>query len=68
MRTKLTLAGLVVGLGATLAPLSPASAYCDETFRELTGYCNPCYLTGGVYQQADRRLGVLPDADWNCPA
>lgn len=53
MRKKLALAALAVGLAATIAPLSSASAFCDPNWYALTGDCNPCYTS--------RRLFGVPE-------
>lgn len=42
MRKKIAIAALGLGLAASFAPLSPASAYCDMGWYALTGDCNPC--------------------------
>jgi len=42
LRKKIALAALGLGLAASFVPLSPASAYCSEGWRALTGDCNPC--------------------------
>ena len=42
MRRKLALSAFGLAVAATVLPLSGASAYCDFTWRSLTGDCNPC--------------------------
>ena len=44
MRTKLTLAVAAAATAAALAPMPSASAFCDPTFFEHTGYCSVCLL------------------------
>jgi len=63
MRTKLAVAALVAGLAATLAPLSPASAYCEEDPVLTTRSCtNSCMENGRRYEELRAKLGlsVLP--------
>lgn len=42
MRTRIVLAGLVAGVAASFAPLSPASAACISAWEAVTGDCSPC--------------------------
>jgi hypothetical protein len=42
MRIKIALAGLTVGVAAAVLPVSHASAFCWETYHQLTGQCSPC--------------------------
>ena len=42
MRRMLSLAVAGVAVAATVAPLQPASAFCWETYYEVTGTCSPC--------------------------
>ena len=43
MRKKIALAGLGLGLAASFAPLSPASAVCTGQFQDVVNTCNlPC--------------------------
>jgi hypothetical protein len=62
MRKKLALAGLGLGIAATLLPVTSASAYCSDTYRDLTGECGPCPAIGRAYDNVNGRTGgVLPD-------
>lgn len=66
---KTLLAAFAAGLVAAAFPASSASAYCDETLYQLTGECtNACMIAGRAYVTADSVVGVLPDAEWHCPA
>jgi hypothetical protein len=75
MRTKLAVAGLVAGLGATLAPLSPATAYCEPEIIVVEGQeggCrNSCIETGQRYEELREKSGskLLPSywALFACP-
>lgn len=64
MRTKIALAALVVGLGVSSAPLSPAAAYCEPqpTTNGSSGCTNSCMETGRRYESLRAKLGtkVLP--------
>lgn len=61
MRAKLALAAVVAGLATSLAP-SPASAICNVTLHELTGFCSPCHAAGLPYGIAEHATGgALPD-------
>ena len=51
MRTKLTLAAAAVATAAALAPMPSASAICNLTFYEATGYCSPCHLVAAHSQR-----------------
>jgi hypothetical protein len=42
VRTKITLAAVGLGLAASFAPLTSASAVCSAAYEELTGECSPC--------------------------
>ena len=55
MRSKLALAGVVAGAAAFLAPVTPASAYCQQVDISIegsgSGECtNGCYETGDAYE------------------
>lgn len=62
MRAKLVLAGLVAGVAATVAPLSPASAYCEPEIilvegQPSSGGCrNSCVETGERYEAAREKV------------
>lgn len=61
MRQKLALAGLVAGVAATLAPLSPASAQCTYTIEGVQdcGSCNELlYRVDAATAGVRERLGV----------
>lgn len=69
MRTKLVLAGLAAGAAAFVAPVAPASAYCQEPVIVIdiegsgSGECtNGCVETGERYEEARAKLGnkLLP--------
>lgn len=70
MRTKITLVGLGLGLAATFAPLTPASAYCMDLSSVGGPSCiNPCYAVLGAYDTADRAAkDALPGHTMNCLA
>ena len=53
MRRKLGLAAATVAAAAALAPLPQASAICDATFFEHTGYCSPCLLVAAHSHRPD---------------
>jgi hypothetical protein len=61
MRTQLVLAGLLAGVAATVAPLAPASAYCEPEIIVVeggSGECrNSCIETGERYEAARHKLG-----------
>jgi hypothetical protein len=44
MPTKLMLSAGAIATADAFAPMPSASAICDQTFFELTGYCSPCHL------------------------
>ncbi len=66
MRTKLAVAALVAGVAATVAPATPASAYCSEPIVVLDDgsggggggqtCTNECYTTGEAYENATAEL------------
>ncbi len=49
MRKKIALAGLGIGLAAAFLPVSSASAFCNDTYRSVTGDCSPCHTAQDVY-------------------
>jgi hypothetical protein len=44
LTTRLAAGALVAGTAFALLPAAPASAYCDLTFYQLTGYCSACEI------------------------
>ena len=52
MRKKLALAVSAVAVAAAFAPLTSASALCDELLYATTGYCSPCRPVNDVLRQA----------------
>jgi hypothetical protein len=75
MRTKLVLAGLAAGAAAFVAPVAPASAYCQEPVIVIdiegsgSGQCtNGCYETSKAYNELRDRLDKLPADPFVCPA
>ena len=42
MRRKIALVALGLGVAASFAPLSPASASCIAAWEAVTGDCSPC--------------------------
>ncbi|HEX8003524.1 MAG TPA: hypothetical protein VF519_12590 [Mycobacteriales bacterium] len=63
MRTKLALLGLAAGAAAFVAPVAPASAYCQEPVIVIdiegggSGGCtNGCVETGNTYEAARHSL------------
>ena len=68
MRKKLALAALGAGVAFTVLPVAPAAAYCNQWFYDLTGYCNECYLAGGVYREATKDLASPPEIEIHCYA
>lgn len=75
MRTKLALAGLVAGAASFLAPLSPASAVCQQPLIILGDggggepQCAPC-TEEEVYQEARHATSAgekyLPQSMFMC--
>ena len=65
LRTLLAV-GVAVASWSLATP--PASAVCNLTLYELTGYCSHCQIIGVPYGIADAATGdrVLPDLI--CPA
>lgn len=57
MRTKLALAGLVAGAASFVAPVAPATAYCQQPVIVIgdgggSGECtNSCTETGEAYEK-----------------
>jgi hypothetical protein len=69
MRAKFALAGLVVGVAAAVLPVSNASAFCWEAYRQVTGQCSPCTAVGNAYNNVNNRVGGgLPDVPADCLA
>ena len=67
MRAHLAIAGLGLGLAASFAPLSPASANCTVVLDDGSSV-NACTAAGGAYARARAASGnVLPAIPFNCP-
>jgi hypothetical protein len=69
MRKTLSLAALAAAV-AVLAPVAPASAYCDATLSGIAGECvNGCVVAGRAYGAVREAAGhkYLPDLG-DCPA
>jgi hypothetical protein len=74
MRTRIALAGLVAGAAAFVAPVAPASAYCQDQLVILgdgggSGECtNGCYETGEAYENARTSLADKVAAAQHIPS
>jgi hypothetical protein len=69
MRSKIALAGLAVGIASAVLPVTNASAFCWDAYRQVTGQCSPCTSVGNAYNNVNNRVGGgLPDLTANCLA